>query len=77
MYVLVVIACMTFDARTSCQEFERPHVFPSEQSCDRAGGLEKGRYARRAARRSWMEYSWACRDQGGTPVDHNRGRSEH
>ncbi len=74
MFVLVLIACMTFDDRTSCQEFPRDYPYASERSCERAGAIEEGRYAaRRGARRSWLRYSWACRD-AAPPVRHNRGR---
>ncbi len=77
MFVLVLITCMTFGERTACQEFERPHNFTTEQSCQRAASIEEGRYARRGARRAWMRYSWSCQT-GATmppPVRHNRGRS--
>lgn len=77
MFVLVMIACMTFDGRTSCQEFERPHAFVSEQSCVRASVIEEGRYARRGARRPWMSYTWNCRTGQGKPVRHNRGRASN
>ncbi len=75
MFVLVMIACMTFDGRTSCQEFERPHAFQSEQSCVRAGVIEEGRYAARGARRPWVRYTWNCRTGQDDPVRHNRGRA--
>lgn len=78
MFVLVVITCMSFDNQTACQEFERPDAYNSESSCQRAASLEKGRYARRAARRPWLLYRWACRGDrqiNTTPrPEHNRGR---
>ncbi|MDE0809683.1 MAG: hypothetical protein OSB69_10195 [Alphaproteobacteria bacterium] len=49
MFVLVIIACMTFGDRTSCQEFPRDHAFINIQSCERAAVIEEGRYARRGA----------------------------
>ena len=75
MFVLVMIACMTFDGQTSCQEFQRPHTFENEQSCVRASALEEGRYTRRGARRPWLRYSWNCRSNDEAQARHNRGRA--
>jgi hypothetical protein len=77
MFVLVLITCMTFGECIACQEFECPHNFTTEQSCQRAASIEEGRYAGRGTRRPWIPYSWNF--QGGAtmppPVRHNRGRS--
>ncbi len=76
MFVLVMIACMTLDDRTSCQSFEREHAFRSEQSCSRAAAMEEGRYAERRAQRDWVKYTWVCRNgEEGQAALHRRGRS--
>jgi hypothetical protein len=67
---------MTFDGRTSCQEFQRPATFQTIDACQTAAMIEKGRYSRRQSRRNWMQYHWNCSPakNENIPVYHKRGR---
>lgn len=60
MYMLVLVACMSFQQETHCQQFERDHAFVSESRCLVAAAIEKGQYKERQSRRDWVEYSWRC-----------------
>jgi len=70
MYVLVLVACMTFESQTSCQSFTRAPNFASNDQCRRAAELERGRYASRIERRrDWLAYSWRCGLADGAEQD--------
>ncbi len=60
MYMLVLVACMTFSGETHCQRFERDHSFVSEARCEFAAAIERGQYADKIRRRDWIEYNWDC-----------------
>lgn len=62
MYVLVLVACMSFGGETHCQNFERDHTFVSENRCRMAAAIERGQYAERSERRKdWLSYDWECK----------------
>ena len=61
MYVLVLVACMSFSGETHCQNFERDHTFVSENRCRMAAAIERGQYADRSqSRKDWLRYDWHC-----------------
>ncbi len=61
MYILVLVACMSFGGDTQCQSFERDHLFASENRCRMAAAIERGQYADRAQQRAdWLTYDWLC-----------------
>jgi hypothetical protein len=62
MYVLVLVACMSFSGETHCQNFERDHAFASENRCRVAAAIERGQYSERSqSRKDWLTYDWQCR----------------
>ena len=62
MYVLVLVACMSFSGETHCQNFERDHTFVSENRCRMAAAIERGQYADRSqSRKDWLRYDWHCK----------------
>ena len=65
MFLLVLVTCVTLEQQTMCHEFPREIEFLSENSCQRAAAMERGRYNSRMQRRAWARYSWKCRN--GTP----------
>tara|TARA_Y100000991_G_scaffold141950_1_gene107045 strand:- start:16 stop:237 length:222 start_codon:yes stop_codon:yes gene_type:complete len=63
MFLLVLVTCVTFEAKTLCHEFKRDRYFKNYQSCMFAAAMEKGRYTSRMKRRKWARYRWECRSK--------------
>ena len=63
MFLLVLVTCVTLEAKTLCHEFKRDRYFKNHQSCMFAAAMEKGRYTSRMKRRKWARYRWECRSK--------------
>ena len=68
MFMLVLVTCVTLEQQTMCHEFPREMEYASQDSCQIAAAMERGRYNSRMQRRAWARYSWECRNDEYTTM---------
>jgi hypothetical protein len=62
MFMLVLVTCVTLEYQTMCHEFPREMQYASQDSCQIAAAMERGRDNSRMQRRAWAKYRWECRN---------------